>query len=134
MPMLASGTARRISSCGVMAASDRAGSAGRLGCLRSHNRASELESLEEEPRRMALRTLLIDVPAWLRRLRNRSLGLVVFVRQDLVRAAIKQNLGQFLDRYAPTNSAGTPKTRLDSRCGLRRVPTLLGRQDVQLRT
>ncbi|MGO4748043.1 hypothetical protein AB4212_05275 [Streptomyces sp. 2MCAF27] len=60
-----------------------------------------LESLEAESRRIALRTLLIEVPAWLRRLRNRSLGLVVFVRQDLVRAAIRQNLGQFLDRYAP---------------------------------
>ncbi|MER5357692.1 AAA family ATPase [Streptomyces sp. NPDC002785] len=60
-----------------------------------------LESLDAEPRRIALRTLLIEVPAWLRRLRHRSLGLVVFVRQDLVRAAIKQNLGQFLDRYAP---------------------------------
>ncbi|SEC70347.1 CobQ/CobB/MinD/ParA nucleotide binding domain-containing protein [Streptomyces sp. 2131.1] len=60
-----------------------------------------LESLEDEPRRIALRTLLHDVPEWLRRLRNRSLGLVVFVRQDLVRGAIKQNLGQFLDRYSP---------------------------------
>lgn len=60
-----------------------------------------LESLDTEPRRIALRTLLLEVPAWLRRLRNRSLGLVVFVRQDLVRSAIKQNLGQFLDRYAP---------------------------------
>ncbi|MFE3197892.1 KGGVGR-motif variant AAA ATPase [Embleya sp. NPDC059237] len=60
-----------------------------------------LESLEAESRRIALRTLLVEVPAWLRRLRSRSLGLVVFVRQDLVRAAIRQNLGQFLDRYAP---------------------------------
>ncbi|MFE1827068.1 KGGVGR-motif variant AAA ATPase [Streptomyces yangpuensis] len=60
-----------------------------------------LESLEAEPRRIALRTLLTEVPSWLRRLRNRSLGLVIFVRQDLVRAAIRQNLGQFLDRYAP---------------------------------
>lgn len=60
-----------------------------------------LESLDTESRRIALRTLLIEVPAWLRRLRSRSLGLVVFVRQDLVRAAIRQNLGQFLDRYAP---------------------------------
>lgn len=60
-----------------------------------------LESLETEPKRIALRTLLIDVPAWLRRLRSRSLGLVVFVRQDLVRTAIRQNLGQFLDRYSP---------------------------------
>lgn len=60
-----------------------------------------LESLDTEPRRIALRTLLRDVPDWLRRLRNRSLGLVVFVRRDLVRAAIRQNLGQFLDRYSP---------------------------------
>ncbi|WP_129843161.1 AAA family ATPase [Streptomyces sp. RFCAC02] len=60
-----------------------------------------LESLDTEPKRVCLRTLLIDVPAWLRRLRNRRFGLVVFVRQDLVRAAIKQNLGQFLDRYSP---------------------------------
>lgn len=60
-----------------------------------------LESLDQEPKRIALRTLLIEVPAWLRRLRRRLLGLVVFVRQDLVRAAIKQNLGQFFDRYAP---------------------------------
>ncbi|WP_017579524.1 KGGVGR-motif variant AAA ATPase [Nocardiopsis valliformis] len=60
-----------------------------------------LETLGPEPKRIALRTLLIEVPAWFRRLRNRSLGLVVFVRQDLVRSAIRQNLGQFLDRYAP---------------------------------
>lgn len=60
-----------------------------------------LQSLQAEPKRIALRTLLIEVPAWLGRLRNRSLGLVVFVRQDLVRASIRQNLGQFLDRYAP---------------------------------
>ncbi|MFI5798826.1 KGGVGR-motif variant AAA ATPase [Streptomyces sp. NPDC051677] len=60
-----------------------------------------LESLETETKRIALRTLLIEVPAWLRRLRSRSLGLVVFVRQDLVRTAIRQNLGQFLDRYSP---------------------------------
>ncbi|MGR3935393.1 KGGVGR-motif variant AAA ATPase [Streptomyces sp. BRA346] len=60
-----------------------------------------LESVEGERKRIALRTLLIEVPAWLRRLRNRLLGLVIFVRQDLVRAAIRQNLGQFMDRYAP---------------------------------
>ncbi|MFM9611534.1 KGGVGR-motif variant AAA ATPase [Streptomyces niveiscabiei] len=60
-----------------------------------------LGSVDSEPKRIALRSLLMDVPAWLRRLRARRLGLVVFVRQDLVRSAIKQNLGQFLDRYAP---------------------------------
>ncbi|UCM87459.1 KGGVGR-motif variant AAA ATPase [Streptomyces marincola] len=60
-----------------------------------------LETVDTEPKRIALRTLLLDVPAWLRTVRNRSLGLVVFVRQDLVRRAIRQNLGQFLDRYSP---------------------------------
>lgn len=61
-----------------------------------------LESLDDEPKRIALRTLLHEVPDWLRLLRGRSSsGLVVFVRQDLVRTAIRQNLGQFLDRYAP---------------------------------
>ncbi|MFD5318980.1 KGGVGR-motif variant AAA ATPase [Streptomyces sp. NPDC127098] len=60
-----------------------------------------LESVDRESKRIALRTLLMDIPAWLSRLRHRTLGLVVFVRQDLVRSAIRQNLGQFLDRYAP---------------------------------
>lgn len=60
-----------------------------------------LETLDSEPKRIALRALLMEVPAWLRRLRSRSLGVVVFVRQDLVRTAIRQNLGQFLDRYSP---------------------------------
>ncbi|MFR9789856.1 KGGVGR-motif variant AAA ATPase [Streptomyces sp. MB22_4] len=60
-----------------------------------------LETLDPEPKRIALRALLMEVPAWLRRLRSRSLGLVVFVRQDLVRTAIRQNLGQFLARYSP---------------------------------
>lgn len=59
-----------------------------------------LENVETEPKRIALRTLLQDVPSWLRRLRGGAFGLVVFVRQDLVRAAIRQNLGQFLDRYS----------------------------------
>ncbi|GAB2896442.1 KGGVGR-motif variant AAA ATPase [Streptomyces mayteni] len=60
-----------------------------------------LESVDGEPKRVALRTLLMDIPAWLSMLRHRTLGLVVFVRQDLVRSAIRQNLGQFLDRYSP---------------------------------
>ncbi len=60
-----------------------------------------LETLDTEAKRISLRTLLMEVPAWLRRLRHRSLGLVVFVRKDLVRAAIRQNLGQFLNRYEP---------------------------------
>lgn len=58
-----------------------------------------LQELEGEAKRVALRTLLIDVPEWLRSLRGRPLGLVVFVRRDLASWAIRQNLGQFLDRY-----------------------------------
>ncbi|MEW1828925.1 AAA family ATPase [Streptomyces sp. NPDC088196] len=58
-----------------------------------------LQELEGEAKRVALRTLLVEVPDWLRSLRGRPLGLVVFVRRDLASWAIRQNLGQFLDRY-----------------------------------
>lgn len=58
-----------------------------------------LQELEGESKRVALRTLLVEVPEWLRSLRGRPLGVVVFVRRDLASWAITQNLGQFLDRY-----------------------------------
>ncbi|MER6413620.1 KGGVGR-motif variant AAA ATPase [Streptomyces humidus] len=58
-----------------------------------------LQELEGEAKRVALRTLLVEVPDWLRSLRGRPLGVVVFVRRDLATWAIRQNLGQFLDRY-----------------------------------
>ncbi|MEW2117159.1 ParA family protein [Streptomyces sp. NPDC005474] len=60
-----------------------------------------LQELDDEAKRVALRSLLVDVPEWLRSLRGRPLGLVVFVRRDLAQWAIRQNLGQFLDRYEP---------------------------------
>ncbi|MFT9669252.1 KGGVGR-motif variant AAA ATPase [Streptomyces rhizosphaericola] len=60
-----------------------------------------LQSLDNESKRTALRVLLIDVLAWLRSLRGRPLGLVVFVRQDLVTRAVRQNSGQLLARYDP---------------------------------
>jgi len=60
-----------------------------------------LQELEGEAKRAALRALLVDVPDWLRSVRARPLGLVVFVRRDLASWAIRQNLGQFLDRYEP---------------------------------
>ena len=47
----------------------------------------------------ALRALLVECPDWLRTLRGRPLGLVVFVRRDLARAAVPQNFGQFEKRY-----------------------------------
>lgn len=58
-----------------------------------------LQSLDNDSKRTALRVLLVDVLGWLRSLRGRPLGLVVFVRQDLVRSAVRQNSGQLLGRY-----------------------------------
>ena len=58
-----------------------------------------MQSLDSEAKRTALRVLLVDVLTWLRSLRGRPLGLVVFVRQDLVRWAVRQNSGQLLARY-----------------------------------
>lgn len=47
----------------------------------------------------ALQALLVGCPEWLRTLRGRPLGMVVFVRRDLALAAIRQNPGQFEKRY-----------------------------------
>ncbi|MFG2095342.1 KGGVGR-motif variant AAA ATPase [Streptomyces sp. NPDC048612] len=60
-----------------------------------------LQSLDSEVKRTALRVLLIDVLAWLRSLRGHPLGLVVFVRRDLVKRAVQQNSEQLLARYEP---------------------------------
>ncbi|MFF9477999.1 KGGVGR-motif variant AAA ATPase [Streptomyces sp. NPDC014733] len=59
------------------------------------------QDIDSDAKRVALRTLFTEVPDWLRMLRGRPLGAVIFVRRDLVRAAVRQNLGQFLDRYEP---------------------------------
>lgn len=59
------------------------------------------QDFSTEPRQQqALRVLLTDCPEWLRSLRGRPLGLVLFVRRDLVLNSIHQNTPQFLDRYA----------------------------------
>jgi MinD-like ATPase involved in chromosome partitioning or flagellar assembly len=55
----------------------------------------------DEAQRQALRVLLTDCLDWMRTVRGRPIGLVVFVRRDLVYAAIAQNVGQFLARYEP---------------------------------
>jgi cellulose biosynthesis protein BcsQ len=60
-----------------------------------------LQSLDSEAKRTALRVLLIDVLAWLRSLRGRPFGLVIFVRRDLVKRAVRQNSEQLLARYEP---------------------------------
>ncbi|GAB2445588.1 hypothetical protein GCM10027187_08800 [Streptosporangium sandarakinum] len=55
--------------------------------------------LDSDVQRQALRVLLVDCLDWLRSLRGRPLGLVIFVRRDLVQSAIRQNYGQFFARY-----------------------------------
>ncbi|MDV7340850.1 AAA family ATPase [Terasakiella sp. A23] len=49
----------------------------------------------------AIRTLIVDVPQYLKSELGRPVGLVAFVRQDLVEASIPQNLGQVMDAYRP---------------------------------
>jgi len=48
---------------------------------------------------IALRSLLQDVPNWLGQQPSQPIGLIVFVRQDMVRHAIRQNSGQFMSLY-----------------------------------
>lgn len=50
---------------------------------------------------VALRALVQDVPSRLREIPNCPLGLLVFVRADVVRASIPQNIGQFERQYEP---------------------------------
>ncbi|WP_258038655.1 KGGVGR-motif variant AAA ATPase [Streptomyces sp. SM12] len=60
-----------------------------------------LQTLDTDAKQTALRVLLVDVLGWLRSLRGRPFGLVVYVRQDLVRGAVRQNSGQLLQKYEP---------------------------------
>ena len=48
---------------------------------------------------MALRSLLQGVPAYLKSVPDNPLGILIFVRADLARAAIPQNYGQFSRLY-----------------------------------
>jgi MinD-like ATPase involved in chromosome partitioning or flagellar assembly len=49
----------------------------------------------------ALRALVQDVPQWLSQIPNRVVGVIVFIRRDLVESAVQQNSAQLLDRYKP---------------------------------
>ncbi len=50
---------------------------------------------------IALRALLQDVPEWLRQQPGQPLGILVFVRRDIVVAAVHQNAAQLMARYEP---------------------------------
>lgn len=54
-----------------------------------------------EAQQTALRALLQDVPEWLEQQPNRPIGLIVFIRQDMVLSSIRQNPAQLMARYEP---------------------------------
>ena len=53
----------------------------------------------DETQQAAVRSLIQDVPAWLQLVEGRPVGLVVFAREDIVRAVLPQNAGQLLQQY-----------------------------------
>lgn len=55
----------------------------------------------DSSQKVALRSLLQDVPNWLEQQPLRSIGILVFVRRDMVTATVLQNSGQLLARYQP---------------------------------
>jgi MinD-like ATPase involved in chromosome partitioning or flagellar assembly len=60
----------------------------------------------------ALRSLLQDVPEWLEQQPARQIGLIVFVREDMVNNAVKQNPAQLLSKYAPYSLKWDPTEAL----------------------
>ena len=57
--------------------------------------------VSRESEQTALRALLREVPGWLEQQPYRSIGLLAFVRQDMVRDAVRQNSAQLMDKYRP---------------------------------
>lgn len=49
----------------------------------------------------AIRALIQEVPEWLEQQPDRNVGLLVFIRQDMVLTAVKQNTAQLMARYEP---------------------------------
>ncbi|NKR71620.1 AAA family ATPase [Rhodococcus hoagii] len=78
-----------------------------LALAQSHRAVFVLDGLEDifqalaedKRQQQALRVLLTNCADWLRSVPGRPLGLIVFVRRDLVQIAIPQNTAQFLSRY-----------------------------------
>lgn len=59
------------------------------------------EIATDPKQQIALRALVQEVPLWLSQLPSRAVGVIVFVRRDLVEFAVRQNVAQLLDRYKP---------------------------------
>ena len=58
-----------------------------------------LQVSSDENEQKAVRALLQDVPEWLEQQPFRPIGILVFIRQDIVRNAIKQNYSQLMAKY-----------------------------------
>ncbi|NEP51704.1 MAG: ParA family protein, partial [Moorea sp. SIO3C2] len=59
------------------------------------------EFAQDKAQQTALRALLQDVPQWLEQQPFRCLGIIIFVRQDILTASVRQNSGQMKSRYQP---------------------------------
>ncbi len=57
------------------------------------------EFSSDNTQQIALRSLLQDVPDWLEQQPSRPVGLLAFIRQDMVINAVKQNPAQLMKRY-----------------------------------
>jgi len=55
--------------------------------------------LSDKNEQTAVRALPQDVPEWLEQQPSRPIGLSIFIRQDMVLSAIRQNPAQFISRY-----------------------------------
>jgi len=55
----------------------------------------------EKSKQIALRALLQDVPEWLGQQPGLPLGIIIFVRRDMVLATVSQNAAQMMARYEP---------------------------------
>jgi len=68
--------------------------------------------IDNQRQQTALRALLQDVPEWLEQQPFRPIGLLVFVRQDMVLRSISQNSAQFMARYEPYALKWSPEEAL----------------------
>lgn len=55
----------------------------------------------DQSQQTAIRSLLQDVPEWLGQQPSIPLGIIIFVRRDIVLAAVHQNAAQMMARYEP---------------------------------
>jgi cellulose biosynthesis protein BcsQ len=96
-------------SLGIKSATENSAAGDIISFLRSnrHRLVVIIDGLEDlfpalerqELQQVALRALLQEVPAYLNEIPNSPLGIVIFIRADLVSTAISQNEGQFKRLY-----------------------------------